>query len=224
MTLDANRSLRDRRPALDERRAGWFLVDAQRTCLQDKFFRHFDFDSTSELVAAVAEMEVGLETIAVGRDCRDHVYSGWVYWFLFLKGYLDYRREHYVRDPNIYLEYLTRYYVPRGHDPGIAHELRSVEAARGRVLRRYRDLDSISAAARDARVPDDIAPVEVRIEDPPPADVLAIFRPSGAFAIAASRVDGWHRLFAARIAGLDALPGRLVRVRRDAGVPTGRGA
>ena len=100
-----------------------FRVDATRTQLHEHFFNVFAFDSRDELFAAFGDIEVGLDSLARSHDSRESVYSGWVYWFLFLKGYLRYAETGEVEDDNIYLDYLVHYYGPRNHDPGIAFEL-----------------------------------------------------------------------------------------------------
>ncbi|MDQ4064932.1 MAG: hypothetical protein M3161_02685 [Actinomycetota bacterium] len=185
-----------------------FAVNAQRTCLQRRFFDHFAFDSNVELIAAVERMECDVDSVACSRDLRVGVYSGWMYWYLFLKGFLQFRAAESLRDDNVYLDYFLRHYLPRAHDPGLALEAANVDAARARVINRYARMLML-AEMNDAGVTavTEIDPIVVDVTDPPPADPLRVFAVGAADSIGAARVDGWHRLFAARLFGIASIPG-----------------
>jgi hypothetical protein len=185
-----------------------FAVDPQRTCLQARFFSTFSFDSTEELLAAISGMSVDVAAVAQSRDSRLLVYSGWVYWFLFLKGYLDAKQHGSLRDDNTYLDYVLRFYGPREHDPGLAFEMSSPELARERVEQRFALIAGAAEAAErnggDWQIDPIIVYVNGRPEDPP----LAVFLVGSDEPVIGRLVDGWHRLFVARLFGVASLPGR----------------
>ena len=183
-------------------------VDVRRTRLQERFFDVFGFDSREELFGAISEMHVGLDSLARGDDSRILVYSGWVYWFLFLKGYLRFAEAGEVEDDNIYLDYLVRYYGPRNHDPGIAAELCDPVLARERATWRF---TSMLQAASDVVEPGALAtdPLLVIVRDPPPTFPLDVYEIESERPMRALLVDGWHRLFAARLWDVPSLPGRV---------------
>ena len=186
-----------------------FVVDTTRTQLQEHFFTVFAFDSREELFAAVEDMEIGLDSIARSHDSREAVYSGWVYWFLFLKGYLRFAEAGELEGDNIYLDYLIRYYGPRNHDPGIAFELRQPELARERAAWRFSSMQQAATAAADSEGWTTEA-ILVLVRDQLPTFPLYVYRVGAERPLTATLVDGWHRLFAARIWNVPALPGRLV--------------
>jgi hypothetical protein len=185
-----------------------FEVDTQRTCLQHVFFSHFAFDSNANLITAVERMECDVDSMAGSEDLRVHAYSGWMYWFLFLKGFLQFRVSRVFHDDNVYLDYFLRYYLPRQHDPGLAPEAGDIDVARGRVLARYsRTLRLAELKSEGVTAVTDVDPIIVDVTDPPPAYPLRIFAVGASDPIAGARVDGWHRLFAARLFGIESIPG-----------------
>jgi hypothetical protein len=188
-----------------------FTIDAQRTRLQGRFLDVFGFDSRRELLTAISDMEVGLDSLVQSVDSRTLVYSGWVYWFLFAKGYLQFAAAERVDDDNIYLTYLVRYYAPRDHDPGVAPELLDPEVARQRALGRFAFMQQAASATARGGVWD-VDPVLVIVRDPPPQFPLVVYSVRSPAPLAAALVDGWHRLFAALLWEVPTLPGRLVRV------------
>jgi hypothetical protein len=195
-------------PAAQAPRVADFVVDVQRTCLQERFFGNFSFENTDDLIAAVADMEVGLDSISRSKDASVLVYSGWVYWFLFLKGYLQYREAAEITDTNIYFNYLVRYYAPRGHDPGISTQLLDVNQARERVRERFENFDVVGD--READVLNVVEPIVVTVSDPMPHHPLRVYPVGAPDALGGRLVDGWHRLFSAKIAGCPELQGQAV--------------
>jgi hypothetical protein len=198
-----------------------FTIDTTRTELQQHFFNMFRFDSREELFTAISDMEVGLDSIARSSDARTSVYSGWVYWFLFLKGYLRFVETGRLEDGNIYLDYLVRYYGPRDHDPGISMELCVPELARERVAMRFASMKQAASEAADPGTWETQA-VLVIVREPPPTYPLDVYALDALQPFPALLVDGWHRLFAARLWGIPSLPGLLVReAELDEAAPKG---
>ena len=184
-----------------------FLIDAQRTCLQERFFAAFSFDSRDELLAAVGDMTFGVDTLAQSADSRVFVYSGWVYWFIFLRGYLEFAESGGLTADNVYLDYLTRYYGPRGHDPGLTYDLIDRERACERVERRFSLVDAATSVHPDRSW--EVEPVVVVVGELPPDYPLRVFPIGSPEPLIGKLVDGWHRLFAARLGGVSSVPGRL---------------
>jgi len=188
------------------------VIDTQRTCLQKRFFSHFEFDAMSDLIDAVSEMRVGLDSIARSEDIRVGLYSGWAYWFLCLRGFLEFRETNGLEEDNIYLQYIVRYYGPRRHDPGLAHLVGDPVAARDRVIARFRDFLIFSTAQENGNEePHGVQPVIVTVSEAAPRQPLRVFPVGAAYPVGGSMVDGWHRLFGARVFGVRSLPGQVVR-------------
>jgi hypothetical protein len=189
-----------------------FVIDTQRTCLQKRFFSHFGFDTTSDLIDAVSEMRVGLDSIARSQDIRTELYSGWVFWFLYLRGFLEFRETDSLEEDNVYLQYMMRYYGPRRHDPGLAHLVDDPVATKDRVLARFRDCLAFASAQEKGNYElHDVPPVVVTVTEATPLYPLEIFPMGAAESVSGSMVDGWHRLFGARVFGVRSLRGQVVR-------------
>jgi hypothetical protein len=189
-----------------------FSVDTRRTCLQRAFFAHFTFDSMSDLIAAVADMRVGVDSIARSRDIRSELYSGWVYWLLFLRGFLEYREGGEVAEDNVYLQYMVRYYAPRRHDPGVVESFRDPGRAVNRIRARFDYLTAMAdAQARGLLDLTDIDPVVVTVHAPMPRYPLRVFPVGAADSLGGALVDGWHRLFGTQLFGIVSMPGLVIR-------------
>jgi GT2 family glycosyltransferase len=187
-------------------------IDVERTCLQKLFFSKFDSCLGEELLATVDEVEFDLPTLAQTRDSRVYVYSGWVYWFLFLKGYLEYRRSAEVGPGNTYFDYLRNHYT---RDPGIAGTLDDPRAAADQAARRFQDMDLFRDRSQDADLPHDVEPVRAVVTGRPSETSLPVFETENEESLAASRVDGWHRLFAAKVFGAPRLRCEFVQEDED---------
>lgn len=182
-------------------------IDVERTCLQKLFFEKFGSARGDELLSAVDDVEFDLRMLGESHDSRVYVYSGWVYWFLFLKGYLEYHRDAEVGPGNTYFDYLRDHYT---RDPGISATLDDPRAAAEFVRRRFHDMDLFRERANDPSLPDEVEPVHAVLTDQPSESSLRVFEADGEEPLAANRVDGWHRLFAAKVFGARRLRGELV--------------
>jgi len=187
-------------------------IDIQRTCLQQRFFEHLRFDTSEELLAALAGIEVNLDALAQSHDLRYYLYSGWGYWLIYAKGYLQYLQTETIGRGNIYYDYLTNYYVPREHDPGLCKELRIPFRTIERVAQRFRDLDFFrTQGARGEGEFYKLEPVRLIVGEPPPqADALSVYTIGEATALVPRLIDGWHRIFGAKLYGRTSLRAELV--------------
>jgi len=199
-------------------------VDVDRTCLQAKFFSTFQYDSTADLLAAVQEQPINLAAMAQNRDLRLDVYSGWSYWLLYLKGYLQYRLSGAIGRGNIYFDYLMEYYIPRSHDAGLCETLTNSTAVIQRIAQRFQDLERLDPeVAKGRQQADQLAPIRISLTDPAPPEWLAlcIWEPGARSPLRAALVDGWHRLFAAKLFGAKQVRCEIVEIEmipRDATV------
>jgi hypothetical protein len=166
----------------------------------ERFFAAWDYASPSALLDAIRRADVPTEALVANRDLERFGYDGWSYWFLFLKGWLEYRDREGLEEGNIYLGYLAGHFVPDGPDPVLSSAIGDATAAREVVLRRFADLDRIAAHPDDAAM-DEIAPMRVVVAPRTPRIDLGIETVHGR-RIPAWRVDGWHRAFGARLLGV----------------------
>jgi SAM-dependent methyltransferase len=185
-------------------------VDVARTVLQEKFFHVFNFDTTDELFAAVESMNVDVSTLARSHDSRVEGYDGWVLWFLFLRGYLEYARTGKAGPGNAYFDYLSSHHG-QALDPVVA-----AEVGRGStheyIMRQFEGMDRLRDAAGRPEASEEIPPIHVFTSDLAEGRSL-VYEPGAPQPIRARRVDGWHRLFSARLFEVPRL--RMVVVREE---------
>jgi len=181
-------------------------INVQRTTLQRAFFDSAKFPDGEALLDEVRSLEIDLDRVAHEDDLSKAVYSGRTYWQIFLKGYCQYLDGRLLGPGNIYYDYIVKFYAPRGHDPGVADALRDPLFALHRIASRFRDLDQFRQAPRKY-VP---APVRLFQSGDSTRDRLVLYDAADGEPIRAARVDGWHRLFAARVFGATRIPGEVV--------------
>jgi SAM-dependent methyltransferase len=180
------------------------MIEVQRTPWFDAFFSAWSFERPEDLLAAVRSTDVELETLARNRDLSGQGLSGWAYWYLYLKGYTQYLEADAVADSNIYYRYLTEYFE---QDEGLAPVLRDREAARTRVGRRFEDFGRL--AANPGEQPQ-FEPIVIWTQEPAPVDAKLVFIEGSSAPLPAVDIDGYHRLFAARLHGLERVPAEVV--------------
>jgi SAM-dependent methyltransferase len=185
-------------------------VDVQRTALQRVFFAEAGDFSGEELLERAASLEIDLASVAADDDLARDVYSGRLYWQIFLKGYCQYVETRRLGPGNVYYDYIVDYYAPRRHDPGLADALRDPLFALHRIAARFRDLDQFRHSS-GRYVP---SPVRAFQTGDPSLDRLRLVEVGSDEPVRASRVDGWHRLFAARIFGAAKVAGEVVDAAR----------
>ena len=192
-------------------------LDGRRTPLTDKFFSTLGFDSTEDLLAAIAGMDLDVDTMAKSHDLAGLPLGGWIYWVLYTKGYLQYKSTGTIGEGNVYYYYLTRYFGPRAHDPGLVETLADPHATVELIARRFRDFDFFrSKVVHDPGAAEHVDPVTVIISEPPPNpdDAMPVYEVGSDAPLLASVIDGYHRLFLGRLFGVERLTCR-VRVLQE---------
>lgn len=149
-------------------------------------------------------MRIDLDALMREPDLRLHVYSGVSYWLLFLKGYLQHHESGTIAGGNIYYDYLMGHYAPDLKDPGLVREFATPQSAVERVIRRFQDLDLFRAGGPE--IGRTVAPVRIIVSEPPPPHPLLVYEMGSEIPLCARLVDGWHRLFAAKLCGVPSLP------------------
>jgi SAM-dependent methyltransferase len=190
-------------------------IDMQRTKLHQRFFSMFQFDTAEDLLTAISKLDLDLESIAQSHDAKALVYSGWVYWLIYTKGYLQYAETGTIGKGNMLLDYLLNYYLPRNQDPGLralADPLKAIT----RVAYRFQDFDVFrNTLARNPGEINSVNPVTVFLEEPPVNGRLLVYEIGSDVPIQATLVDGWHRLFLASLFGVGTLRGKIAKRRAD---------
>jgi predicted RNA methylase len=188
-------------------------IDGRKTPLSDKFFSTWNFDSAQDLLAAIAGMELDVDTVARCHDLARDVLGGWVYWVLYIKGYLQHKSTGTIGQGNTYYDYLTKYFGPRAHDPSLVRILADPTAATELVARRFEDFDLFrDHAAHDPSEAVHIDPITVVLSNPPPNedDAMVVYEVGSDAPLLAIIIDGYHRLFLARLFSVERLPCRIL--------------
>jgi hypothetical protein len=183
------------------------LAKPPKEALQSRFFMMFRFDSPDELLDAIDRMDADVAALEKSVEIRNLGAEGWIYWYLFTKGYLEYVRTGTIGEGNPYFDYLVRHYVEHGHDRGAVPDLSEHRSAVERVARRYQDFDSLRRmAAEGPDPPAGTKPVRITIGDEPRDPPLHLYEVDAEEPLPVKNVDGWHRLFSARASGLRKFP------------------
>jgi hypothetical protein len=183
------------------------LERPRKEALQQRFFMMFRYDSLDELMEAIDHMEIDVDTIARSRELKNLGSEGWVYWYLFTKGYVQYSRTGAVEEGNVYFDYLVRHYLDHGHDPGARWALAEHDLAVERVARRYQDFDALRrVAAGGPEPPPDTTPVRATVGDWARTPPIQLYEVDADRPLAVRHIDGWHRLCSARLSGLHSYP------------------
>jgi SAM-dependent methyltransferase len=185
-----------------ERRRRTTWVSPQRTMLQRRFFERVSFPTSDGLLSRVRKMDFDLPAVADDPDLAKSVYSGELYWLIFLRGYCQYLDEGVLGRGNLYFDYFTQYHLPRRHDPALSDALSDPVSALERVTARFYDMN------RFRRAPHTYVPPAITIfrVGNPDSDRLEVYETDSGEAIHAHAIDGWHRLFAARVFGARTIP------------------
>jgi hypothetical protein len=183
------------------------LTKPPKEALQSRFFMMFRFESLDELLEAIDRMDADVAALEKSIDIRNLGSEGWVYWYLFAKGYLQYARTGQIGEGNAYFDYLVDYFIEHGHDPGALPDLSEHALAVERVARRYRDFDVLRrAGAASPDPPPDTKPVRITTTDRPRDPPLSLYEVGSDELLPVKYIDGWHRIFSARLSGLRKFP------------------
>jgi hypothetical protein len=183
------------------------LATAPRAALQQRFFMMFRFDSLDELLEAIDRMEIDVGSLVKSREIKNLGSEGWVYWFLFTKGYVQYAKAGEITEGNVYFDYLVRHYMEHGHDPSAGWDPDEHETAVERVARRFRDFDGLRrVGAEGPEPPPDTKPVRITLRDVPRDPPLQLYEVGSDEPLPVRYIDGWHRLCSARLSGLSRFP------------------
>jgi hypothetical protein len=176
-------------------------VDSFRTSWYDSFFRDWSFDSPEGLLNAIADADVDVEELTASDDLVVWGLSGSKYWLLYVKGYLQYEDLGALDEGNVYFDYLIRRSGAHRHDPGLSEEFADPRRGHDRIVRRFADfrLAREGAACGFAR---SIPPIRCVIRTIPSRDTKPLFPTRSSVALPASSLDGYHRLFLARLFGV----------------------
>jgi hypothetical protein len=194
-------------------------IDVNTLWWYEGFFSTLKFDSTEHILAAVAGMEIDVDAMARGYHLtRLDVLGGWVYWVLYIKGYLQYVNTGTINRENIYYDYLTKYFGPRAQDPGLVETLADPLATAELVARRFQDFDFFrNSVVCEPNKANNVDPVTVVVPNSPPSPQDEMFVPEvgSNTPLWASSVDGYHRLFLAKLFGIEQLPCQISQEKRE---------
>jgi hypothetical protein len=177
-------------------------IDPSRTPWYDRFFSTWAFDTTEEMLEAIGSVVIPLDAVAKSDDLARQGLSGWLYWTLYVKGCLQYRDGVALDAENVYLDYLIHYGHVHSHDPVLADEFADPESAPARAKLRFEDFEAIWRGPDASALPT----ITCRVLQEPQLDTKILVDCDSGEEIAASDIDGYHRLFLARLFGLPRLP------------------
>jgi len=187
------------------------MIDNAQTQWYDCFFERFRYDEVSDLFVQLEVLELDVDALAETDDLKRKTLSGWAYWVLYLRGYLQYCQRGEVDDRNIYWSYLTTHFGPRGHDPGLVETLADPLAARRRVALRFRDIDSLRVRSHPSAFPSaQLEPITLQVVSEPSQLAKTLYRKDDELPLPPVLVDGYHRLFVGRMFRAPGLHGRIL--------------
>ncbi|PWU22094.1 MAG: hypothetical protein C5B48_10660 [Candidatus Rokuibacteriota bacterium] len=183
------------------------LANRPLMALQQRFFMMFRFDSLDELFDAIDGMDIDVASLVKSREIKNLGSEGWVYWFLFTKGYVQYLKTGEISPGNAYFDYLLGHYMEHGHDPSAGWDPDEHETAVERVARRFRDFDTMRRlVAEGPEPPPGTKPVRITLRDVPRDPPLQLYEVGSEEPLPVRYIDGWHRLCSARLSGLSSFP------------------
>ena len=190
------------------------MVDVARTPWYDRFFATFKFDSAEQTLAAVEASDVDLQRLAHNGGPKVSNLGDWMYWLVYLKGALQSSAGRPVDAGNVYYDLLGDY---GNQDPGRNADVGDVERRRQLVCRRFEDFNRYRL---DPRAPQATTPIQLVVTDGPPTPsvtrgVKRIYEAGREVPVETATIDGYHRLFLARLFGHKAIPCDFV-AQRDA--------
>jgi hypothetical protein len=188
-------------------------IDVTRVDWFDPFFNRVAGWSPQEVFDALRALDMRIDDDSLSADL-DLAMSGWAYWAFYIKGYLEYVEAGSVTTDNIYVRYLMAHFGPNRFDPGLSDLLLNHQVAAARVALRFQDFDAIASATtvEDATAVD---PVILVVDDPNNDHAKVVYDGTTGEPLPPAVIDGYHRIFVARLFGLRSL----AAVLTDEGLP-----
>jgi hypothetical protein len=188
-------------------------IDVTRVEWFDSFFKRVAGWSPQEVFDALGALDIRIDDDSLSADL-ELAMSGWAYWAFYIKGYLEYVEAGNVTPDNIYVRYLMAHFGPNRFDPGLSDVLVNDQVAAARVWLRFRDFDAIaSATTDDGTTPVD--PVILLVDDSNSDHAKVVYDGTTGERLPPALIDGYHRIFVARLFGLRSL----AAVLTDEGLP-----
>lgn len=190
-------------------------VDARRTWWYDPFFDDWPLQKPLKIMKSIACSDVDIATISRSPDLIRRGLGSSSYWHIYVKGYTQFADAGSVGPGNVLFDYLCVYGGAARHDPGLATELSDPTAAVARLERRFADFDRFLRHSSDERSPYvATAAVSCVVEQHPlfvrsaPRDRFhwPLYRLGARVPIEVTALDGYHRLFLARLFGVVSVP------------------
>lgn len=180
------------------------MVDVMRTPWYDRFFAKFGLASAEQTLAAIEGTDVNLRSLAQNGTNVTNL-GDWAYWLVYLKGALESATRSRVDAGNIYYDLLGDYGNP---DPGRSADVGDADRRRELVCRRFDDFNRYRV---DPLAPDVTTPIQLVVTDGPPTPsetrgVKLVYESGREVPVETTTIDGYHRLFLARLFGHKAIP------------------
>jgi SAM-dependent methyltransferase len=189
-------------------------IDVRQTAWYDRFFTTFAFDSPEKMFTSLENREVNIDPLASDGDLAMEGMGGWLYWLVYVQGALQRARGGAIGPGNIYYDLLAKNWI---NDRGRAADFGDPDRLVMLVKRRFDDFDLFRS---DPDAPAKMSPIHLLVPDSPPApteaiDVKRVYDFERGTSVDTTKIDGYHRLFLARLFGHSSVPGDFV-AQRDA--------
>lgn len=175
-------------------------IDVARVRWYDRFFKQYAFEEPDALLAAIDGQQVDVDALATNGDLRAHDLGGWVYWLAYIKGALQFAASNGIAPDNAYRLLLARHWQ---NDPGREEDLRDEVRLTSLIKRRFDDFE-LFRHRRDAT--GETEPIRIVVPDGPPApsanrSTKRVYVSGSEVPVETTTVDGYHRLFLAKLFG-----------------------
>jgi len=184
-------------------------IDVARTPWYDRFYGRFGTSPAETLLNTISEMEIDVDELAGNGDLASNDLAGWVYWLVYLKGALQASGGASTGSQNAYYSLLEKHWK---NDPRRANDLSDADRLSTLVCSRFQDFELFRG---DPDAPKKVEPIQLIVTDGPPVplptqDVKRIYSVGSEVPVETTVIDGYHRLFLARLFGLKEMPGDFV--------------
>ena len=177
-------------------------IDPRKTAWFDPFFERFRVRSAEQLLAEIGQMDVNVDELAHNSDLAANDLGGWVYWLIYLVGGLRWMSDGDAGPSNPYYKILGRHW---SRDIGRAQDMSDPERLKALVLRRFEDFKLFRT---NPKAPELVQPVQLVLTAGRPVtsatrSIKRVFETGRETPVETSTIDGYHRLFLARLFGHD---------------------